>query len=88
MSLVLKLLKSFDLCLCQPYYAPFDFSIPFEIMCDESEFAIGVFLNQRVNRMPHVRYYASRTLTDVQKNHSTTKKELLAVVFTLDKFHP
>ena len=55
-------------------------------MCDASDFAIGVVLGQRVNRMPYVIYYASRTLTDAQKNYSTTEKELLAVVFALDKF--
>ena len=38
--------------------------------------------------MSYVIYYASKTLTDAQKNYSTTDKELLAVVFTLDKFHP
>jgi len=55
-------------------------------MYDATDFASGAVLGQRVNRMPHVSYYASRTLTNTQKNYSTTEKELLAVVFTLDKF--
>jgi len=38
--------------------------------------------------MSHVICYASRTLTDTQKNYSTTEKELLVVVFALDKFCP
>jgi len=55
-------------------------------MCDASEFAIRAILGQRVNKISYVIYYASKTLTDAQKNCSTTKNELLAVVFTLDKF--
>ena len=31
-------------------------------------------------------YYASKTLNEAQRNYTTTKKELLAVVFALDKF--
>lgn len=40
-----------------------EWSLPFEIMCDASEYAIGVVLGQRVNKLPHVIFYASRILT-------------------------
>ncbi|CAL9019112.1 unnamed protein product, partial [Prunus brigantina] len=63
-----------------------DWSLPFEIMCDASDFAIGAVLGQKKNKLPHVIHYASRTLNDAQLNYSTTEKELLAVVFALEKF--
>ncbi|KAI5338659.1 hypothetical protein L3X38_017930 [Prunus dulcis] len=63
-----------------------DWSLPFELMCDASDYAIDAVLCQRVNKLPHVIYYASRTLNDAQLNYSTTEKELLAVVFALEKF--
>ena len=31
-------------------------------------------------------YYARKTLNEAQRNYTTTKKELLAVVYALDKF--
>jgi hypothetical protein len=43
-------------------------------------------LGQCIDKLPHVIYYASKTLNDAQLNYSTTEKELLAVVFALDKF--
>ena len=55
-------------------------------MCDASDFAIGAVLGQRIDKHPHVVYYASKTLNDAQMNYSTTEKELLAVVFSLEKF--
>ncbi|CAL8988636.1 unnamed protein product [Prunus brigantina] len=63
-----------------------DWSLPFEIMCDASDFAIGAVLGQKKNKLPHVIHYASRTLNDAQLNYSTTEKELLVVVFALEKF--
>ena len=69
-----------------PIMQPPDWSLPFEIMCDASDYAIGAVLGQRRDNKPYVIYYASRTLNSTQLNYSTTEKELLAVVFALDKF--
>ncbi|KAM1485742.1 hypothetical protein ACFX2I_000016 [Malus domestica] len=69
-----------------PIITPSDQSFPFELMCDALDYAIGAILGQRKNKQPHVIYYASWTLNDAQLNYSTTEKELLAVVFALDKF--
>ena len=57
-------------------------------MCDASNFAVGVILGQRKERVFYAIYYASRTLNDAQLNYATTEKELLAVVFAFDKFRP
>jgi len=63
-----------------------NWSLSFEIMCDASDYAIGAVLGQREDKLPHAIYYASKTLLDAQVNYTTTEKELLAVVFALDKF--
>ncbi|XP_058203012.1 uncharacterized protein LOC131317482 [Rhododendron vialii] len=63
-----------------------DWKLPFEIMCDASDYAVGAVLGQRVDKVSHAIYYASKTLSDAQLNYTTTEKELLAVVFALDKF--
>ena len=63
-----------------------DWSLPFELMCDASDFAVGAVLGQRKNGKPFVIYYASKTLDSTQMNYSTTEKELLVVVFALNKF--
>jgi hypothetical protein len=69
-----------------PIIQPPNWGVPFEIMCDASDYAVGAVLGQRVDKLPHVIYYASKTLNDAQLNYSTTEKELLAIVFALDKF--
>nr|CAN83504.1 hypothetical protein VITISV_036134 [Vitis vinifera] len=60
--------------------------LPFEVMCDASDFAIRVELGQREDGKPYVIYYESKTLNEAQRNYTTTEKELLAIVFALDKF--
>jgi hypothetical protein len=43
-------------------------------------------LGQTKDRKHHAIAYASKTLTGAQLNYATTKNELLAVVFAIDKF--
>ncbi|RVW66239.1 Retrovirus-related Pol polyprotein from transposon 17.6 [Vitis vinifera] len=62
-----------------------NWKLPFEVMCDASDLAMGA-LGQREDGKPYVIYYASKTLNEAQRNYTTTEKELLAVVFALDKF--
>jgi len=69
-----------------PIIKPPSWGAPFEIMCDASNYAVGAILGQRIDKLSHVIYYVSRTLNDTNLNYSTTEKELLAIVFALDKF--
>ena len=63
-----------------------NWKLPFEVMCDASDLAVGVVLEQRAEGKPYVVYFASKTLNEAQRNYTTTEKELLAVVYALDKF--
>jgi len=69
-----------------PIIQPPNWDKPFEIMCDASDYALGSVLGQRDGKTPHVIAYASMTLDKAQRNYTTTEKELLAVVFSLEKF--
>ncbi|RDX84547.1 Retrovirus-related Pol polyprotein, partial [Mucuna pruriens] len=65
-----------------------NWDLPFELMCDTSNSALGAVLGQRtgVGQPMHVIAYASRTMDSAQQNYTTIEKELLAIVFALDKF--
>jgi len=63
-----------------------DWELPFELMCDASDYVVGAVLGQCKNKFFHVIYYANNVLNENQVNYSTTEKELLAVIFALEKF--
>ena len=71
-----------------PIVQPPDWNLPFEIMCDASDYAVGAVLGQRVDKKLNGIHYASKTLDNAQRNYATTEKEFLAVVFACDKFRP
>ena len=51
-----------------------NWQLPFEVMCDASDLAVGVVLGQREDRKPFVVYYVSKTLNEAQRNYTTTEK--------------
>nr|GEV46890.1 reverse transcriptase domain-containing protein [Tanacetum cinerariifolium] len=58
-----------------------NWDLPFELMCDASDFAIGAVLGQRHEKHFKPIHYASKTMNDAESNYTTTEKEMLAVVF-------
>ena len=63
-----------------------DWGQEFELMCDASDYAVGAVLGQRKGRVFHAIYYANKVLNDAQINYATTEKEMLAIVYALEKF--
>nr|GEY49243.1 reverse transcriptase domain-containing protein [Tanacetum cinerariifolium] len=60
-----------------------NWDLPFELMCDASDFAIGAVLGQRHEKHFKPIHYANKTINDVESNYTTTEKEMLAVVWVL-----
>nr|GEY19068.1 reverse transcriptase domain-containing protein [Tanacetum cinerariifolium] len=63
-----------------------NWDLPFELMCDASDFAIGAVLGQRHEKHFKPIHYASKTMTGAESNYTTTEMEMLAVVYAFEKF--
>ncbi|GJX23573.1 reverse transcriptase domain-containing protein [Tanacetum coccineum] len=55
-----------------------NWKLPFELICDASDFAIGAVLGQRKTKHFQPIHYASKTMTEAQIHYTTMKKEMLA----------
>nr|GEY30492.1 reverse transcriptase domain-containing protein [Tanacetum cinerariifolium] len=53
-----------------------NWDLPFELMCDASDFAIGAVLGQRHEKHFKPINYASKTMNDAETNYTTTEKEI------------
>jgi hypothetical protein len=69
-----------------PTIQPPNWHLPFDIMCDASDYAVGAVLGQSKDKKNYAIFYACKTLTEPQLNYTKTEKELLAVVFAIEKF--
>lgn len=65
-----------------------DFSLPFTIQCDASDYGLGAVLSQVHNGEEHVISYLSRSLNKNERRYTTTEKECLAVLFAIEKLRP
>ena len=65
-----------------------DWNNELEIMYDASDYAMGVVLGQRTDKIFKAIYYASKTFNEAQENYSTIEKKMLAMVFAYEKFRP
>nr|GEX42752.1 reverse transcriptase domain-containing protein [Tanacetum cinerariifolium] len=63
-----------------------DWSQPFELICDANDFAVGAVLGKQEGKHFHPIHFANKTLNNTQQNYTVTEKELLAVIFSFDKF--
>nr|GEV95197.1 DNA-directed DNA polymerase [Tanacetum cinerariifolium] len=65
-----------------------DWNLPFKLMCDSSDYAIGAVLGQRKSKHFQPIHYAIKTMTKAQIHYTTTEKEMLTVVYAFEKFRP
>nr|GEV73189.1 reverse transcriptase domain-containing protein [Tanacetum cinerariifolium] len=65
-----------------------DWNLPFELMCDASDYAIGAVLGQRKTKHFQPIHYASKTMTEAQIHYTAIEKEMIAVAYAFEKFRP
>jgi len=68
-----------------PIWIATSWELPFELMRDSSNALLGVLFRQRKQKVLHLIYSASKTLDFAQANYKVTEKEMLALVFAIDK---
>ena len=79
----IKTIISTDQILAYP-----DFSSPFILTTDASDFALGAVLSQIQNGIERPIAFASRTLNDTETRYATNEKEALAIIWAVKKFKP
>jgi hypothetical protein len=64
-----------------------DMNSPFYISCDASLSGIGAVLHQKVNGEIKYISFIAKSLSKSERRYSAVKRELLALVFSLKRFH-
>nr|GEU65386.1 reverse transcriptase domain-containing protein [Tanacetum cinerariifolium] len=63
-----------------------DWDMPFVLMCNASNFAIGAVLGKCQENHFRPIHYACKTMTEAESNYTITEKEMLAMVYAFEKF--
>jgi len=71
-----------------PVLACPDFTQPFIVHTDASEYGVGGMLTQVIDNEEHPVAYCSRSLTRQERGYSATEREALAVVYSVEYFRP
>ena len=70
------------------FLAHYDPSLKLTLACDASNYGLGAVLAHKMpDRSERPIGYASRTLSKAERNYSQWKKEGLASIFGINKFH-
>lgn len=77
-------IKLKELLVTTPILACPDFSLPFSVHCDASNYGIGAMLTQEHDGKESVIAYMSKSLNKNERNYSTTERETLAVITALE----
>lgn len=64
-----------------------DMNAPFSISCDASLTGIGSVLYQKIDGQIQYISFIAKSLSKSERKYSATKRELLALVFSLKRFH-
>ena len=64
-----------------------NWTLPFHISTDASDSTLGAVLGQKEEQLHYAIYFTSKNLTPAELNYIVTKKEFLAVIFAINKFH-
>lgn len=71
-----------------PILATPQYDHPFVLECDSSDWCAGSVLMQYIDGQPKVIAYYSVKYTPAQRKYSTTEKECLSVILSIEKFRP
>jgi hypothetical protein len=63
-----------------------NWALPFHISSDASDTAISTVLGKQEDKDPHAMYYINKNMAPIELNYTVTEKELLAVVYAINKF--
>jgi hypothetical protein len=83
--------NAFETLKSKLYVAPVlrgtNWNLPFHISTDASNTTIGGVLGKKEDQQSYAIYFVSKNLSTAELNYTVTKKEFLAVVHAINKFH-